>query len=136
MKRTGEIATAWWLLFFAFAQIGMAAPEGKTTVRGWLSDEKCAKSRASNGTYTATGLTCGKQCIAQGQKIALIDPAGKRVLVIENQAAAKKNFGNYVEITGVVDPRTSLLHIDSLKFLDKNRPVCGVPQKQPKTSQN
>jgi len=118
------------------AQSGIAATESKTTIRGWLADEDCAKNRAISGAFTAPGLTCTKECIAKGKKIAIVDPEGKQVLVIENQDIAKKNVGDYVEIRGSVDPKTNLLHADSLKFLDKNRAMCGVPQKKPVVKEN
>lgn len=63
---------------------------------------------------------------------SLVDPENKRVLTIENQDAARKNIVDYVEIAGAVDPATNLLRVDSLKFLDKNRAMCGVPAKSKK----
>jgi hypothetical protein len=132
----GKIATAGFLLFIVSAQTGIAATKGKTTIRGWLADEDCANNRARYGTYAAPGLTCTRECISKGKKIVIIDPDGKRVLVIENQDIAKKNVGDYVEIIGNVDPKTKLLHADSLKFLDKNRAMCGVPQNKPAVQKN
>lgn len=104
----------------------------KTVLRGWLSDEQCARGRAEEGTFTATNLECAKECVAAGKKIVLVDPENKRVLTIENQDVARKNVGDYVEIAGAIDPATNLLHVDSLKFLDKNRAMCGVPAKSKK----
>ena len=121
------------LLFLACIFIGAAGTRAvpqKVVVRGWLSDEDCAKNRAANGTYTATGLTCTKECIAKGKKIALIDPQGKRVLVLANQEIAKKNVGDFVEIKGEIDAQSGMLRADSLKFLDKNRAMCEVPAKK------
>ncbi|HWZ97534.1 MAG TPA: hypothetical protein VN025_07225 [Candidatus Dormibacteraeota bacterium] len=136
MRTIGKITTAWLLVLVGSAQGGIAAIAEKTTIRGWLADEDCAKNRASGGTYAAPGLTCTRECIAKGKKIAIIDPDGKRVLVIENQDIAKKNVGDYVEINGSVDPKTNLLHADSLKFLDKNRAMCGMSQKKPAVQKN
>ena len=123
------------LAFFVCAS-GRATPQGtapdNTLVRGWLSDEQCARGRAEAGTYTSTSLRCAKECVAAGKKIVLIDPHNKRVLTIENQDAARKNLGDYVEIAGMIDPATAILRIDSLRFLDKNRPMCGVPAKSKK----
>ncbi len=132
----GKLLVAWLLALVPLAQSGFAATEGKTTIRGWLADEDCAKSRASSGTYAVPGLTCTRECIAKGKRIAIIDPDGKRVLVIENQEIAKKNVGDFVEIIGSVDTKTSVLRADSLKFLDKNRAKCGVPQKKPVVQEN
>jgi hypothetical protein len=111
---------------------------GKTeSVRGWLSDEDCAKGRAESGTYTQTNGECAKQCVAKGKRIVLIDPTGKRILVIVNQDVAKKNVGNYVEVSGAIDSQARTIKVDSVKFLGRNQAMCGVPpsknaqQKQP-----
>jgi len=111
---------------------GQGNSQPTIVLRGWLSDELCARGRAEDGTYTATDLGCAKECVAAGKKIVLIDPDNKRVLTIENQDAARRNVGDYVEIAGAIDPATTMLHVDSLKFLDKNRAMCGVPAKSKK----
>jgi hypothetical protein len=104
---------------------------GKTEVlRGWLSDEECAKGRAQSGEYTATNPECAKKCVAKGKKIVLIDPTGKRVLVIANPQAARYNVGDYVEITGKVDPNARTIQADSIKFLEKTHLMCDVPAKK------
>ena len=58
---------------------------------------------------------CGKK----GYKAVLIDPKGKRVLVITDQEMAKKNLGDYVEVSGVVDVQAGTVKPDSIKFLEK-----------------
>jgi hypothetical protein len=73
-----------------------------STIQGWISDEQCARGRASSGVYTGTNPECAKQCVAEGAKIVLIVPDQKRVLIVANQAAAKGNVGDYVEVTGEV----------------------------------
>ena len=52
-------------------------------IRGWLSDEVCARGRASAGVFTGTGPRCAKECVAKGRKIVLIDPEAKKVMTIE-----------------------------------------------------
>ena len=102
----------------------------KEVVQGWLSDSNCAKERAKVGTYTATNADCAKECVAHGKKIVLIDPDHTRIVDIANQDAVKNNVGDDVELTGSTDAK-DVLHVDSLKFLDKNRAMCGVPEKKP-----
>jgi hypothetical protein len=97
-------------------------------VLGWLSDEGCARGRASSGVYTGTNPDCAKQCVTQGKKIVLIDPAAKAILNIANQDAAKKNIGDYVEVTGALDAQTNTLQIDSLKMLTRGKAMCELPQ--------
>jgi hypothetical protein len=135
------------ILVFSFVAIGIAtvaiSPQslaGNTeSIRGWLSDEGCARGRAESGTYTQTNGDCAKQCVAKGKKIVLIDPTRKRILLIANQDFAKKNVGDYVEVSGDVDSHAQTMKVDSVKFLDSNHAMCGVPaqkkhqQKNPKT---
>lgn len=112
----------------------MAAGAGaqSLTMRGWLSDEQCARGRAGSGVYTGTNPDCARQCVEKGAKIVLIVPDRKRVLNIANQAAAKSNIGNYVEVTGEVDPETTALHINSLKMLTEGSAMCDRPRHSPK----
>jgi hypothetical protein len=102
---------------------------GKEVVRGWLSDEGCARGRAASGTFTATNGECAKRCVSEGKKIVLIDPEGKRVLSISNQAIVKQNIGDYVELTGTPATKGGAMQVVSLKFLDRNRAMCAVPNK-------
>lgn len=102
----------------AWAQTDAAKPE---TVKGWISDEQCARSQARDGVYKGTNPDCVRDCVARGKKIVLIDPAGKRILVIANQDAAKNNLGDYVEIKGALDASAGTLQIDSIQLLKKGK---------------
>lgn len=116
------------LLFFG-ARSELAG--GKTVIRGWLSDEGCAGGRAQDGVYTGTNPDCAKKCVRDGKRIVLVDPQGKRLLVIANQDAATERVGDYVEISGEVDDQAKTLRVDSLKLLEKGRAMCDVPKKKP-----
>ena len=119
---------------FLCASLALAIPPQNSniteTLRGWLSDETCAKGRAGGGTYTATNPRCAKECVSKGKKIVLVDPVGKRVLVLSNQDIGKNNVGDYVEIFGQVDAKAMTLHADSLKFLEKGSAMCSVQRKK------
>jgi hypothetical protein len=124
-------------LFLSFVVIAgifltpsLNAGGGKSTLRGWLSDESCAAGRASSGTYTGTNPDCAKKCVHNGKKIVLVDPEHKRLLTIANQDAARDQVGDYVEINGQLDEQARSLHIDSLKLLEKGRAMCDVPAKK------
>lgn len=121
------ILTCLALLFFGFRS---QLAGGKTVIRGWLSDEGCAGGRANGGLYTGTNPDCAKKCVRGGKKIVLIDPEGKRLLVIANQDAAMERVGDYVEISGEVDDQAKTLRVDSMKLLEKGRAMCGVPAKK------
>jgi hypothetical protein len=123
------------LLLFAVALLSFIASQnvcaaGATIIRGWLSDESCARGRASGGVFTGTNPECAKKCIASGAKMVLIVPDQKTILTIDNPATAQTNIGNYVEITGSVKAKTKTLHIDTLKMLTKGVAMCGLPAKK------
>jgi hypothetical protein len=119
-------------VLFVFGSLSVAALQPSNPpsaiVRGWLSDEGCARGRASSGVYTGTNPDCARQCVAQGKKIVLIDPAAKVILNIANQDVAKKNIGDYVEATGALDPQTKTLRINSVKMLAPGKAMCSLPQ--------
>ena len=94
-------------------------------LRGWLSDEACARGRAESGAYTGTNPECAKRCVSEGKKIVFIDPKGRRVLDIENQEAARSDIGDEVEITGPIDAKRGLVHIDSMKLIARGSAMCG-----------
>jgi hypothetical protein len=98
-------------------------------LRGWISDEGCARGRASGGVYTGTNPQCAKDCIAKGAKAVLIVPDQKMIYVVSNPDAVRAQIGNYVEITGAVDPETASVRVDSLKMITEGRAQCDVPSK-------
>jgi hypothetical protein len=104
-------------------------PSGKT-LRGWLSDSRCARARASgsHGVYTATNPDCAKQCVGEGAKIVLILPAEKKVVDIANQSIASEHIGDRVEVTGTFNASAQIFHIDSLKLLEIGAPHCDYPK--------
>jgi hypothetical protein len=112
------------------AVVGLAqrsAPQSEPAIRGWLSDEGCARGRAQSGTFTATNPDCAKECVAKGKKIVLIDPERKMIFVIVNQDLAKKNVGDYVEIAGHMDLQAKTVRVDSLKLLETGTATCDRP---------
>jgi hypothetical protein len=120
------------VLSACFAMTAVVAEAQSAKIRGWLSDEQCARGRANGGVYTGTNPDCAKQCVAKGAKIVLVVPDQKRVLNIANQAAAKSHIGDYVEVTGDVDQETKSLHIDSLKMLAEGHAKCDLPKRSSK----
>ncbi len=124
-------ATSGLLLFLALT--GLNAPTADaagSALRGWLSDEGCARGRASDGVYTGTNPDCARQCVAKGAKIVLILPEEKCLLIVENQGAAKSNVGNYVEVSGSINSQAATIHIDSLKLIEAGKAMCGIPPKK------
>ena len=95
------------------------------TLKGFLSDESCARARAEGGLYTGTSAECAKRCVAEGKKIVFIDPKGRRVLHIENQEAVRKDLGEEVEINGTMDSPNRAVHVNSIKFVAHVPAMCS-----------
>jgi hypothetical protein len=117
------------ILCIALAQ---ATAADTSTMRGWLSDEACARGRASSGVFTGTNPDCAKRCVGEGKKIVFIDPDGKRVLDIANQNAARNNIGDYVEVVGFVDAKNNALRVESLKLISEGVAACSRPPSKAK----
>jgi len=113
------------ICFLALA-LTQAATQPKT-LRGWLSDEACARGRAATGTYTGTNPECAKRCVAEGKKIVFIDPNARAVFDISNQDKVRNNIGDEVAVIGSVEPGKKVLHIDSLKLISRGVAMCARP---------
>jgi len=100
-----------------------AQETGRSMVRGWLSDEKCARGRAEAGVYSGTNPRCAKECVAKGRKVVLINEEQKTIVEIANQSAAKGHVGDYVEISGSFSG--TALHIDALNVVKKGVAECA-----------
>ena len=114
-------------LVLVLAVAGIAqqtARQSETAIRGWLSDEGCARGRAESGTFTATNPRCARECVAKGKKIVLIDPDRKMIFEIANQSLARKNIGDYVEIAGQMDLEAKTVRIASLRMLTRGTASC------------
>ena len=79
---------------------------------------------------SVTNPDCAKECVKKRKQIVLIDPVGKRILVLTNQDVGKKNIGDYVEIAGEIDSKAMTIHADSVKFLEKGSVMCEAPPKK------
>lgn len=85
-----------------------ASASKSTTVKGWVSDEKCgAKVNAE----------CAKKCVAGGQKIVFVSDKDKKVWNVDNPDALKDHVGHHVSVTGSVDASAGTVHVDSVKML-------------------
>ena len=95
------------------------------TLRGWLSDEACARARANGGVFTNTNPDCARQCVAKGKRIVLIDPEHKVVLDIDNQDAVRDRVGDLVEVAGTLDASGRVLHVGPVKLIETGVASCA-----------
>ncbi|HEY6370980.1 MAG TPA: hypothetical protein VIX37_10400 [Candidatus Sulfotelmatobacter sp.] len=116
------------MLAFAVSGLAQQSALPETAIRGWLSDEICARGRGESGTFAATNPRCAKECVTKGKKIVLIDPNRKLIFEIANQNRARKNIGDYVEIAGQMDLQAKTVRIASLRMLTRGNASCERPK--------
>jgi hypothetical protein len=103
-------------------------PQTKTPLRGWLTDEGCARGRANGDNYSGGNPDCARRCVAEGKRIVLALPEEKMLLVVANPEVAKDNVGNYVEVDGAVDADS--IRIRSVKMLQEGVASCAAPKEK------
>lgn len=99
-------------LFFVVAIVAMAADDmGKsTTVKGWITDEKCAAKGANAGAEA-----CTKKCLAAGSPMVVVTDDDQKVLKVENPDALKGHEGHHVSVSGTV--KGDQIHVDNVKMM-------------------
>jgi hypothetical protein len=81
-------------------------------IRGWISDVKCGAKGASTSHEE-----CLRQCLHNGDKLALVTDADHRVLIVENPEALKGHEAHHVALYGRVDSNRGTLHVDRIEML-------------------
>src|ERR1700757_5214546 len=82
----------------------------ETTVKGWVSDDKCGAKGANAGAEA-----CTKKCLAAGAKMVVVTDGDSKVLAVENPDALKGHEGHHVAVTGTVGKDS--IKVDSVKML-------------------
>ena len=84
---------------------------GKTsTVKGWVSDDKCGAKGAN-----AKAEACTKKCLDAGAKMVVVTDGDQKVLMVDNPEALKGHEGHHVAVTGTM--KGDSIHVDSAKML-------------------
>jgi hypothetical protein len=94
----------------AFSTIAIMASAESTTVKGWVSDTQCGAKGAK-----ATHATCVGKCVAKGAKIAIVNDADSKVLIVDNPDVLKGHEGHHISATGTVTGDT--IHVDNVAML-------------------
>lgn len=81
-----------------------------TTVKGWVSDDKCGAKGANDKAEA-----CTKKCLAAGAKMVVVTDGDQKVLMVDNPDALKDHAGHHVAVTGTV--KGDSIHVDSAKML-------------------
>jgi hypothetical protein len=90
----------------------VAAPR-KQKFTGTVTDSMCAQANHSQMQMGPTDAECTVACVlAHGALYVLWD--GKNVYTLSDQQAPEKFAGKKVTVTGALDAKTRLIHIDSM----------------------
>ena len=92
-----------------------SANDSADSVRGWISDVKCGAKGAS-----ASHEECLRQCLHNGDKLALVTDVDQKVLMVENPDALKGHEAHHVAVYGHVDSNKGSVRVDRVEMLDQN----------------
>jgi len=81
-----------------------------STVKGWVSDDKCGAKGAN-----AKAEACTKKCLEGGAKMVVVTDGDLKVLMVDNPDALQGHEGHHVAVTGTV--KGDSIHVDSAKML-------------------
>ena len=126
--------TRYMTLWLAGVLFATSAPAGPATVKltGWFACEKCTAARVAKGDITPSNPVCAKQCIDKGDEAVFLSEQGKESLKVRKYASATEDLGYHVEVTGVVDPATKTIAIESVKRLSYEGASCARPRSENK----
>src|SRR5262252_10416465 len=77
--------------------LASAWDDKETTVKGWISDDKCGAKGANAGAEA-----CTKKCLDGGAKMVIVTDKDQKVLTVDNPDALKGHEGHHIAATGSV----------------------------------
>jgi type 1 fimbria pilin len=90
-----------------------AAPPGKPTFTGVITDSMCADGDHSHMKMGPTDAECTKACITfHGAMYVLYD--GKQTYTLSDQKTPEKFAGKKVTVTGTLDAKAKTIQVDSI----------------------
>jgi hypothetical protein len=104
----------------------LAAPSETVTRKGWFADEKCSTERVRNGRTGPPGQTCTRECIRKGVKVVFIDEQTGALYRVDNPKPTNGLESDYVEFAGTLDAGKKIVHVDSVRVLEKYAAKCSV----------
>jgi hypothetical protein len=88
------------------------------TFTGEIMDKQCAQMGSHENMMKAQGAKDAKECtlacVKSGDKFALLDPATKKVYLIDNDKKVRQYAGQKVQITGTYDDDAGVLQVKSI----------------------
>ena len=91
----------------------LTAAPAPTKFTGVVSDSMCPTADHSQMRMGPTDAECTKACVeVHGASYVLYD--GKEAYTLSDQKAPEKFAGEKVTVTGTLDAKTQIIHVDSI----------------------
>jgi type 1 fimbria pilin len=101
------------LLLILTAVVALAAPPGKQTFTGTITDSMCDNGDHSHMRMGPTDAECTNACVSiHGASYVLYD--GKEAYTLSDQKTPQKFAGKKVTVTGTLDAKTKTIQVDSI----------------------
>jgi hypothetical protein len=101
------------LIFGLLAIAALAAPPGKQTFTGVVTDSMCADGDHSHMRMGPADAECTTACVSiHGAMFVLYD--GKKTYTLSDQKTPEKFAGKKVTVTGTLDAKTKTIQVDSI----------------------
>ena len=95
------------------AVAALAAPPGKQTFTGTITDSMCSDGDHSHMQMGPTDADCTKACVSlHGASYVLYN--GKTSYTLSDQKTPEKFAGKRVTVTGTLDAKTKTIQVDSI----------------------
>ena len=101
------------LIVGLLAVASLSAAQAKQTFVGTITDNMCPKANHSGMQMGPTDADCTRACVAaHGAAYVLFD--GKNVYKLSDQKTPDTFAGQKVKVTGTVDAKTKMIHVESI----------------------
>ena len=95
------------------AVAALAAPPGKQTFTGTITDSMCSEGDHTHMQMGPTDADCTKACVSlHGASYVLYN--GKASYTLSDQKTPEKFAGKKVTVTGTLDAKTITIQVDSI----------------------
>lgn len=101
------------LVLSLLAMAALAAPQGKQTFTGAITDSECANADHALMRMGPTDAECTIACV-RGHGAAYVLYDGKEVYTLSDQQTPEKFAGQKVTVVGTLNAKTKTIQVDSI----------------------
>lgn len=110
MRKVLSICLAFCFVLALSAMLFAGGMGKSTTVKGWVTDDKCGAKGANEKAEA-----CTKKCLEGGASMVVVTDGDQKVLKVDNPDSLKEHEGHHVAVTGTVTGDS--IHVESAKML-------------------